>query len=580
MIGRSDMRQKNKRSKSSGQKTKLEKAGLAKASITLGELKKSLKTGRYHAEREEWDKALPPLLLAWEAMPDDIPLLTLIAHGLARLGVREHALAVLERALSVAEPSEDILTVMVNLAVEMEMFDLAVKIGQQMIALFPNSPQNYVNLATAYTGVGQFEESIEMLQKVLPFFPESSDLWNVLATQVRERDGAAAADVFFEEALRLNPNDLKIISNFSISFVQSGNFKRALELNLRAIDVNPEVPEPHVGAGQLYFLEGEMEKGWNHYAHRLNTRRKQNQTQIYTHGIDRWEGESLEGKTLLVCAEQGIGDEVMFGNYLPFLYDKAEKLVIGCERRLVSLYQRRFPDAVVDYFVDQFNQGYRYRYFPNAQKMMQDGKLDVDYAIPLADAPSFEWTAPHNIHAHPDGFLKPCPERKKDFEDRLVTISSKPKIGLAWRSGVMAQNRDYLYSSIEDFGPVMALADKVDFVNLQYGDVTDELVKFKELYGVEIHNFPDVNLKADIEANVAIMSCLDLVISACSAPGMFSLSSGCPTILTSAYVPWWCFGHDTKVLFAKDAEFYVSEDNVDWNDIMTRVANRVSERLC
>ncbi len=573
------MQQKNRRKQAKVQKTKLEKVGLANAGVSLSAVRKALKAGQQHAEREEWEKALPHLLVAWEAMPEDVPLLTLIAHSLARLGVREHALAVLERALTVTEPSEDILNVMLNLAIEMEMSSVAVQVGEQLVTAYP-SAQHYVNLATAYTGLGKFDESIDMLQQVLPLFPESSDLWNVLATQVRARDGVAAADVFFEEALRLSPNDLKILSNYAISFVQRGKFRQALELNVRAVELNPEVPEPHIGAAQLYFLDGQLEKGWPHYRHRLNPRRKQNQTQIYSHGLGSWDGQDLSGKTLLVCSEQGIGDEVMFGNYLPFLYERVEKLIIGCERRLVSLYQRRFPNAIVDFHVDQFKQGYRYRHFPNVQKMMQEGELQPDFAINLADAPGFEWSATDKIKPHLEGFLKACPVRASDIRKRLKTISAKPKVGLAWRSGIVSQQRDYLYSSIEAFGPVMELADKVDFINLQYGEVTEELAKFKTLYGVDIHNFEDIDLKADIEANVAIASNLDLVVSSCSAPGMFSLSSGCPTILTSAHTPWWCFGHNEKVLFAKDAEFVVCDEIVDWDDIMKRVAGKIRERLC
>lgn len=573
------MQQKNRRKPPKVQKTKLEKAGFSSAGVTLGAVKKALKAGQQHAELGEWDKALPHLLVAWEAMPEDVHLLTLIAHGLARLGVREHALAVLERALSVTEPSEDILNVMLNLAIEMEMHSVAVQVGELLVTTYP-SAQHYVNLATAYTGVGKLDESIEMLQQVLPLYPDSSDLWNVLATQVRARDGVAASNVFFEEAMRLSPKDLKVVSNYAISFVQTGKFRKALELNIRAVELDPEVPEPHIGVAQLCFLEGQMEKGWSHYKHRLNPRRTRNQTQIYTHGLEAWEGQDLSGKTLMVCSEQGIGDEVMFGNYLPFLYERAEKLIIGCERRLLSLYQRRFPDAIVDFHVDQLKQGYRYRHFPNAQRMLRDGEVQADFAISLADAPSFEWTATNQVKPHPDGFLKACPERSLDIRKRLAAISSKPKVGFAWRSGIVSQQRNHLYGSIESFGPIMELADKVDFINLQYGEVTEELAKIKALYGVDIHNFEDIDLKADIEANVAIASNLDLVVSSCSAPGMFSLSSGSPTILTSAYTPWWCFGHDEKVLFAKDAEFVVCDEIVDWDDIMKRVASKVRGHLC
>lgn len=555
------------------------KAVLSEAGISLKELRKALKEGQLYAAKEEWDKAIPPLLKAWEVLPDDIPIITLIAHGLARLGVREQAIAVLERALAVSEPTEELLSVMGTLAQEMEIYHVSEKLWLQLISMNPRGPNYYVNLATAYTGLGKLDESIEMLQQVLPLFPENSDLWNVLATQVRERDGVDAADVFFEEALRLNPNDLKIVSNYAMSFGRRNQFDKALELNLRSIEINPNIPEPHIGAGQILFQQGRMKEAWPHYEYRLNTRRKQNQVQIYTHGLPDWNGENLEGKTLFVTAEQGIGDEVMFGNYLPFLYDRAEKLIIGCEHRLLSLYRRRFPNAMVDFHVDQFKQGYRYRYFPNVQKQVHEGLLHVDFAIALASAPKFEWDDVGRIKSHNDPLLVPDSELSKKYSAMLQGISNKPKVGLSWRSGITSGARLGEYATVDDLKPLFDLNDKVDFINLQYGDCAAELEDMENKFGVKVHQMPDVDLKKDIEANVAIMSNCDLMVSPCSAPGMFAMSAGVPTIVMSSLDPWWRFGEDKEVLFVKDAQFVFGKPESDWIEIATQVRDKISEKL-
>ena len=570
---------KKRQESPSRQKTKLEKLGLVDSGRSLGEIRKAMKVGRQHAERGEWADAVKHLLIAWDAMPEDLAILTILSHALVQLGVREHAIHVLQRALEFHEPNAELISVMLTLSLEMGMFDVAHKLGQQLILLEPNNPTHYVNLATAYSGLNKYDESIAMLQQTLPLFPESSDLWNVLATQVRERNGVDAADIFFEEALRLNPTDPKILSNYSISFVQRGMFDKALELSMRAVEIQPEQSEPNISIGQINFLKGDLKTGWKAYEHRLDARRKQNQTQIYTHGVETWEGQDLGGKTLFVTSEQGIGDEVMFGNFLPFLYERAEKLVIGCDRRLVSLYQRRFPDATVDFHIDQFQQGYRYRYFPHVQKAMKEGELKIDYAIPVASSAKFDWVATSEIKAHSAGFLKPDPEREAEFRKQMGAISNKPKVGLAWRSGIITQQRAYLYSPLESLSPLLAHADKVDFINLQYGEVTAELQQIKELHGVDVHVLEGVDLKADIEANIAIAANCDMVVSSNSAPGMFALSSGRPTIATSPVLPWWCFGTDGRVPFAAEAECVVGKETVDWAEIMQRVADKVAARL-
>ncbi|MFC3051245.1 tetratricopeptide repeat protein [Kordiimonas pumila] len=560
-------------------KTKLEKLGFQDVDMSIKELRQSLNKGIKYAEAEDWENALPPLLKAWDAMPDDIGVLTLIAQGLSRLGVREYAIKVLERALSQHEPTIDLCTIMQTLALDMGMYEVASKLGLQLIAMEPNAPRHYVNLATAYTGMNAFDESIEMLQAILPVFPDTADLWNVLATQVRARDGAAAADVFFDEALRLNPDDFKVISNYAQSFTARLEYDKALAMNLRAVEVNPSNPEPRMGVAQISFMKGDMKTGWENYKHRLSPRRKITQTQIYTHGLEEWQGENLEGKAVLVAAEQGIGDEVMFGNYLPYLYERAAKLAIGCDRRLVSIYQRRFPDAIVSAYVDQIKAGYRYRTFPFIQGPMQKGELHMDYAIPLASAPMYDWLTKDDVKCHPDTFLVADPVRAADFKSRLQALGDKPKVGLAWRSGLMAADRVGIYAGIDELAPLFAYKDQVDFVNLQYGDCTHELLEMKERYGVTVHNFEDVNLKADIEANLAIMENCDIMIGACSAPGIFSMSLGRPTMLMHKVPPWYCYGQQNSIPFVKDCHFSSGLQGHDWAEIMEEVRKWMVSRL-
>lgn len=554
--------------------------------VTLGntdksikDIKRAIRLGHKHATNQEWAEAVKHLLVAWDALPDDISILTLLAQSLAQLGVRDQAIAVLERALRVNEPTAELINVILGLALEMRFYDIAIKLGAQLVAMAPGEPNHYVQLATAYSGLGKYDDSINMLQAAIPLFPENSDLWNVLATQVRDRDGVDAADVFFEEALRLNPGNYRVANNYSISYTRRNQFDKALELALMATKYNKELPDPHIGAALLLFMKGEMQEARKHYAYRFNVRRAANQSQIYTHKLEQWQGQSLENKTLFITAEQGIGDEVMWGSYLPYIYKETKQLIIGCDPRLVSIYQRRFPNAIVERYIDKVISGYRYRSFPDVEQRMKNGDLDVDYYIPVASAASFAWKTKEDIQSHPDGYLLPCPRLVERFKEKLDAISDKPKIGIAWRSGIMTSSRNYLYGSIDTLGPVFALSGKVDFINLQYGDVKDELKLAEELHGVKIHDFSDVDLKADIEANLAIMSECDVVLSSCSAPGMFAMSVGVPTLLMSGSTPWWQFGHGDTVPFAADAEIITSQGDTDWEDIALKVAGRIEQRL-
>jgi len=551
-------------------------AGSLPKSLSVAEIRRSLKAGQRHAERGEWADAVRELLIAWEAFPEDLNILTVLAHALTQLGVREHAIYVLERTLKFHKPTPDVCSVIQQLALEMGYHSIAEKLGHQLVAMEPQAVKHYINLMTALNRQDKFTEAIDLAQQIMPMFPESSDLWNVLASSVRFRDGNEAAIVFYEEALRLNPKNYKVLSNLASTLPGTD---RAYELTQRALEIEPNNPELHINMAVEMFRKGELAEAWEHYRHRLSSRRVQAQNITYTHRLPEWEGEPLAGKSLFVTAEQGIGDEVMFGNFLPYLYEQVGQLYIGVDRRLVSLMQRRFPNAVVDGYTDRMTEGYRYRVFLGIQRKLEAGEIEIDYAIPVGSGPRYSWKTLSDIQPHPEGFLWPDKDRVAAFGEQIAHLKDKPIVGLAWKSGLTGGVRRLRYSTVEDLAPLAALKDKVHFVNLMYTDVTEELAEIKAQHGIDVFQFKDVDLKQDIEANVAIMDHCDLVLSACTAPGMFSLSSGRPTILFEQDAVWWGFGNDERVPFAKDTEFVCGFGKLDFLQIMERVAARTAERL-
>ncbi|TNE66514.1 MAG: tetratricopeptide repeat protein [Alphaproteobacteria bacterium] len=540
---------------------------------------KAFAAGQRHSQAKEWPEAVKQLLIAWDGLPDNSDVLTLLANALVQLGVREKAIEVLQHILTKQEPNANVCAIMLQMANEMEMYDIAIKVGHVLVQMDPDQPNHYVNLASAYGSAGRYDEGIALLQQVLQRHPEHSDLWNNLASIVRFRDGVEAADVFYEESLRLNPRNFKALSNYALSQGARVHLDKALDLFERAIALKPDNPEPRVGAAVLLFHKGMLDKGWDYYDYRYSGRRKQNQSQIFTHGVPEWDGSSLEGKTLLVAAEQGIGDEVMFGNYLPFLYDQAEKLIISCDRRLVSIYQRRFPDAIVERYRDGFHQGYRYRSVVEVEKAKRAGALTIDASIRIGSAARYAWRSTADIKPHPEGFLIADPERAREFREQLAGVSARPKVGIAWRSGFTGVGRTNGYADIEDMGPLFALKDQVDFVCLQYDNCKDELARARDMFGVDVIQFDDVDLKGDIEANLAIMDNLDVMVAAHTAPAHFAMSLGRPTILLSRFSPWWCFGADGRIPFIKDCTFGIPGPDSAWEEIVEDTANRVRTRL-
>ncbi len=91
----------------------------------------------------------------------------------------------------------------------------------------------------------------------------------------------------------------------------------------------------------LQLLRGNLREGWRDYAARLDVPGK---APICDHNLPRWTGEARKGKRLLVTAEQGVGDQLMFAS---LIHELGANVILDCELRLVSLFARSFRDVTV-----------------------------------------------------------------------------------------------------------------------------------------------------------------------------------------------------------------------------------------
>lgn len=554
-------------------KTKREKFGLEHTEASLKEIQRALKLGQAHAQKREWPEAVKHLLVAWDAMPEDLHILTVLAHALVQLGVRDKAIAVLERALNVHEPNAALIGVMANMALEMGMNDISEKLNSQLVQMEPKNPVHYINLLTALNKQEKYDSAIDIAQSVLPLFPDSSDLWNVLASSVMFRDGNEASIVFYEEALRLDPNNFRALNNISNALTDR---ELANKYVMRALELAPDSADLNIARAFYMFREGgDMEPAWKHYSYRLHSRRAQNQNLTYTHKLPMWQGEPIGDKTVFATCEQGIGDEVLFATPLRELEKQCKQLIIGVDPRLVSIYQRSFPDAIVDSYLDRMHAGYRYRIFPRVEKQKEQGELQIDYAIPFGELCGQYWRKTEDVKFPEEGYLVPDPERKAEWAERLGALEHPINIGISWQSGTMHASRKRYYLTLEEMLPLLKTKG-VNFINLQYSKVSEELKAFEEKHGITIHHWDDVDLRADIEANLAIMSNLDLAIGPAISTQVFAASVGLPVWWFTVYKPWWTFGGEEGVVpWARNGRYFSRYPDIDWE----RTVGIVTEEL-
>jgi hypothetical protein len=201
----------------------------------------------------------------------------------------------------------------------MEMPEIAAKFFMHYVNARPGDPEGVNNLACALRDLNRCEEAIEILRPALNDNPTQPILWNTLGTVMCSLGDGKTALTFFDETLRLSPEFGKGYHNRAYAKLDLGDVEGSLadcDLAITMAESAEDLATMQFGRATTLLALGRVEEGWQAYAARFSGDLVE--APRFTIEAPRWRpGMDLTGKSLMICAEQGLGDEVMFANMLP-----------------------------------------------------------------------------------------------------------------------------------------------------------------------------------------------------------------------------------------------------------------------
>lgn len=498
----------------------------------------------------------------------------LLAMALERAGDYANSVRAYEAALQLLPDHADVSNDLGRLAYRMGMLEQAEKLFTHYVNHAPHEPQGYNNLASAVKDQGRREEAIDILKAAIAQHPGSAMLWNTIGTAMLEVGDMQLAATFIGEAVRLDAKFHKGRYNLSQIKMHLGDLEGALADCNQAIGktVTADDREMMRLARSSYQLGlGRIAEGWEDYEARLSPQF----ADVTLFAIDRprWKpGQDIAGKRLLVVAEQGLGDELLFANVIPDVLEALGpegELHLTVERRLVPLFQRSFPTATVTAHVTNVWQTRPLRRVPGVDQNA------IDLWTPMASLmrqfrPSLE-----HFPTATDGYMKPDPERVAYWRQQLEQAPPGPKVGLLWKSAVVTNHRHRYFSPFEQWRPVLATPG-VSFINLQYGDCSAEIEQAEREFGVKIWQPPGIDLKADLDDLAALCRAMDLILGFANATFNIASSSGAKTWLISTLGSWPRLGSESYPWYPQTRVF-LPDSFGDWESVMNPMADALAE---
>src|SRR5262249_34711227 len=205
---------------------------------------------------------------------------------------------------------------------------------QQAIALRPGYGEAYNNLGLALVEARRLGEAVVMLQQAVRLRPKAAETHNNLALAHAELGRYAEAEAAYQEALRLNPNYADAHGNLGNTLKDQGRVEEALASYQIALWLDPNSSASKYHRSLVLLQQGKYDQGWPEYEWRWH--RKLTPARHFPQ--PRWDGSPLGGRTILLYAEQGLGDAIQFVRYAALVKERGGRLIVECPACLIPVF--------------------------------------------------------------------------------------------------------------------------------------------------------------------------------------------------------------------------------------------------
>jgi Flp pilus assembly protein TadD len=385
---------------------------------------------------------------------------------------------------------------------------------RKSLAIKPDFTEALSNLGVVLAETGRLQEALACYEQALGDrtpgrTPESSDLYlnygNALRDVGREQDASAA---FMYAAVHLEPDNGAAWSSLGNAALALGNNEYAGECYRRAVELHPQDPAIHFNLALYLLLNGDLKDGFAEYEWGLRGDMRQPRRPFRQ---PRWRGEEFRGETLLVYAEQGIGDMLQFVRFLPLVKERGGYVILEVQQGLGPLLEGiEGADQVFE--------------------RADDGKIPhaFDRYVALLSLPTLLGIELDNCSA-PVPYIAVSEELRAAARERL-TGEPGFKVALSWYGNPAHKNDRNRSCPLEMLAPLFDIPG-ISWYALSPGERTRK--------DITATGLPLRALEMPFPEAAAVMEQMDLVISVDSAPVHLAGALGRPVWAMLPFSPDW-----------------------------------------
>lgn len=362
----------------------------------------------------------------------------------------------------------------------------------------------------------------------------------------------------FRISLDRNPNDAEVIKNLAVSLQQSGHIEEAVALHDKALALRPNFVQARWHRSLALLAKQDFTTGWDDYDLRLLS-----EVPPPRHiPLPHWDGRPLPQGRLLVYAEQGLGDQIMFASCLPDVLRRVGECTVECLAKLAPLLARSFPGTRV-VGTDQSSDT---RWVADLQPL--------DFAIPIGSLAQLFRRSLDTFPQH-SGYLLTSDEKSQRWRTRLDALGPGLKVGISWQGGSKNARANLRSIPLEHWLPILSTPG-AHFVSLQYTECNAELAELRNRYGITVTHWQAAI--DDYDETAALVAALDLVISVQTAVIHLAgaLGKTCWVLVSAA--PEWRYGLTGEHMpWYPSVRLFRQRELQRWTEVVDRVAAALAQ---
>ena len=376
----------------------------------------------------------------------------------------------------------------------------------------------------------------------------------ILADQMRYREALE----LFDRALEVQPRFVVALNRKALLLDHLGDRERPLELLRQAVSLAPNDEYAQYNIGLHHLKYAEYAPGWDGYEHRRSFESFVGRYRRFA--LPEWSNEPLENRVLLVLPEQGLGDEIMFGSCVPDVAAQARHVIVECDQKLEAIFRRSFQGCTIVSRQRTLENDWVNRISPKPDLLAAAGSLARRFRRDPADFPQRAY-----LHADPQAVAA--------WKAKLDALGPGRKIGLSWRGGTGFTGKTRRSFSLADLLPILRLPG-LQFVNLQYTDVRDEMRALEQRHSIRVHHWQDAI--DDYDHTAALVGALDGVLTVCTAIVHLSGALGRPALVMVPFGADWRYGASGERMLWYPSVRLVRQGTVgEWGDVLQEISRRL-----